>query len=186
MNDFLEEYTISDQVVDKIVEFYKKNEDQAIQGQVDGGVDKNVKDSKDIVVPTTYEEEPFITYKNELHNCIELYGRKYELLKTIYSFGLIEPLVIQKYSKGGGFKKFHAERLGKFDHSIKRCLVYMTYLNDVEDGGTEFIYQNKTIKAVKGKTVIWPSDWTHSHKGQISHTKEKLIITGWYSHFWDF
>jgi hypothetical protein len=153
MNDFLEEYTISDQVVDKIVEFYKKNEDQAIQGQVDGGVDKNVKDSKDIVVPTTYEEEPFITYKNELHNCIELYGRKYELLKTIYSFGLIEPLVIQKYSKGGGFK---------------------------------IIYQNKTIKAVKGKTVIWPSDWTHSHKGQISHTKEKLIITGWYSHFWDF
>ena len=66
MNDFLEEYTISDQVVDKIVEFYKKNEDQAIQGQIDVGcVDKNVKDSKDIVVPTTYEEEPFITYKNE-------------------------------------------------------------------------------------------------------------------------
>ena len=55
----------------------------------------------------------------------------------------------------------------------------MTYLNDVPDGGTEFLYQNLTTKAIKGNTVIWPATWTHTHRGQISQTHEKIIITGW-------
>ena len=42
-----------------------------------------------------------------------------------------------------------------------------------------FIIQ--TINAVKGKTVIWPSDWPWTHKGIISPTQEKYIVTGWYN-----
>ena len=57
----------------------------------------------------------------------------------------------------------------------------MTYLNDVEDGGeTEFKLQNLKIKAEKGKTVIWPVDWTYTHRGIISPKQEKYIVTGWY------
>ena len=63
--------------------------------------------------------------------------------------------------------------------SGNRILVFMTYLNDVDDGGTDFKYQNLTSPAKKGLTMIWPSDFTHTHKGQISHTKEKYIVTGW-------
>lgn len=62
----------------------------------------------------------------------------------------------------------------------------MTYLNDVVDGGTHFKYFNHTEKATKGKTIIWPADWTHTHRGQISNTQEKIIATGWFSHEWDF
>ena len=37
-----------------------------------------------------------------------------------------------------------------------RAMVYMTYLNDVtEGGGTMFYHQNVTTKAVKGKTLIF-------------------------------
>jgi hypothetical protein len=58
----------------------------------------------------------------------------------------------------------------------------MTYLNDVTDGGgTEFFHQNITTTAVKGKTLIWPSDWTFTHRGQVSPTQDKYIITGWFS-----
>ena len=64
----------------------------------------------------------------------------------------------------------------------RRSLVFMTYLNDVEDGGTEFLYQNLTIPAKKGLTLIWPAFFTHTHKGQISKTKEKYIVTGWFNH----
>ena len=60
-----------------------------------------------------------------------------------------------------------------------RCLVFMTYLNDVEDGGTSFKYQDIDIPAKKGLTLIWPAYWTHTHKGIISNTKEKYIVTGW-------
>ena len=57
----------------------------------------------------------------------------------------------------------------------------MTYLNNVPDGGTEFLYQKITTPAKKGLTLIWPSDWTHTHRGQISNEHEKYIATGWYS-----
>ena len=57
----------------------------------------------------------------------------------------------------------------------------MTYLNDGEDGGTEFLYQKIASPAKKGLTLIWPANWTHTHRGIISSTNEKIIITGWFS-----
>mgnify|MGYP003115583601 CR=1 FL=1 len=187
MNDFLEEYNISNQIVDDLVGWYHRHEDEAIQGQIDANlIDVNVKDSKDIIIPSAFDEEPFYTYKRELHKCINLYADKFQILKQIQVFGLIEPILIQKYSIGGGFKEYHTERVGKFGNSIKRCLVFITYLNDVDDGGTEFGYYNKIVKAKKGKTLIFPVDWTHMHRGQVSYTKEKIIITGWYSYAWDY
>ena len=59
----------------------------------------------------------------------------------------------------------------------------MTYLNTVKDGGgTEFYYQNKKFKAKEGVTLIWPADWTFTHRGIISKKCEKYIITGWLSY----
>ena len=56
----------------------------------------------------------------------------------------------------------------------------MTYLNTVTDqGGTHFHYQNYTANAVKGKTLIWPAEWTHAHSGEILKSGVKYIITGW-------
>ena len=77
------------------------------------------------------------------------------------------------------YPKEHCERN---ERGNNRHLVFMTYLNDVEDKGeTEFVLQNLKVKAEKGKTVIWPSDWTHTHRGIISPTQEKYIVTGWFS-----
>ena len=60
----------------------------------------------------------------------------------------------------------------------------MTYLNDIEDGGeTEFLYQKIKVKPRKGLTLIWPVDWTHTHRGIVSPSQEKTIITGWYEFF---
>ena len=55
----------------------------------------------------------------------------------------------------------------------------MTYLNTVPDAGTHFKYQDITTPAEKGLTLIWPPDFTHTHKGEISEKEEKYIITGW-------
>ena len=59
----------------------------------------------------------------------------------------------------------------------------MTYLNDVSDGGeTEFMHQNIKVKPQKGLTLIWPADWTFTHRGVASPIETKTIVTGWY-HF---
>ena len=58
----------------------------------------------------------------------------------------------------------------------------MTYLNDVNenDGGTtDFNYYNIKVKPERGKTLIWPAEWTHAHSGDIIKSGVKYIITGW-------
>ena len=86
------------------------------------------------------------------------------------------PCQIQHYKPEEGFKKWHFERSSKAEN---RCLVFMTYLNDVPDAGTHFKYQDLTTPAEKGLTLIWPTDFTHTHKGQITKQHEKYILTGW-------
>ena len=36
-----------------------------------------------------------------------------------------------------------------------------------------------TVPCEKGVTLVWPAPWTHTHRGQISLTHEKTIVTGW-------
>ena len=63
--------------------------------------------------------------------------------------------------------------------SSSRLFAWMTYLNTVKDGGeTEFHYFDVKVKPIKGLTIIWPSEWTHLHKGSVTN-ETKYIITGW-------
>jgi hypothetical protein len=56
----------------------------------------------------------------------------------------------------------------------------MTYLNDdFEGGNTTFVHHNIDIKPTTGKTLIWPAEWTHAHKGNIVESGTKYIATGW-------
>ena len=67
--------------------------------------------------------------------------------------------------------------------NFNRHLVFMTYLNDVENGGTEFYYFPDTMYKQKGLTIIWYVGWTHTHRGVVNDVDEKYIITGWYSFY---
>ena len=88
---------------------------------------------------------------------------------------------IQKYEPNEGFYGWHCERAG-VKHS-DRLLVWMIYLNTVTDRGeTEFFYQQHFEEPERGKLVIWPSDWTHLHRGVPSPTQTKYILTGWFTH----
>ncbi len=99
---------------------------------------------------------------------------------TALGFGIKEDFNIQYYKPGGGYKAWHSERANGTPMLTVRHLVFMTYLNDVEDGGTEFLFQDlKILSAKKGLTLIWPADWTHTHRSLISNTSEKYIVTGW-------
>jgi len=105
---------------------------------------------------------------------------KYSELKKQQSYSLNEDWNIQYYKPNGGFKKWHCEN-NYYDNVSSRILVFQTFLNDVDEGGTEFLYQNQLVNAKKGLTLIWPAYWTHTHKGQISSKNEKYIATGWFS-----
>lgn len=139
-------------------------------------IDKSIKNSLDLPLPVHHP----INYKYsvELQKVLLAYIAKYPRVEHVARFE-IEAANIQKYPKGGGYHQWHTERNGLF--TSHRHLVYMTYLNDISDGGeTEFLYQKLKVKPRKGLTLIWPVDWTHTHRGLPSMTEEKCIATGWY------
>jgi hypothetical protein len=143
-------------------------------------VDPLVKDSIDVIINKNDPIEEL--YVNELYSIIQQYLTEYSYSSWGSSWGLLENITIQYYKPTGGFKNWHCERSSSVYPNSARHLVFMTYLNDVTDQGeTEFFYQKLKVKPVKGLTLIWPADWTHTHRGVPSPTQEKYIVTGWLS-----
>jgi hypothetical protein len=178
VKDFIYQNKISSKVCEDILKYYFANEHLIVEGSVRGGVNKNIKDSYDIVIPFNFEEYPFNAYLQELQKCVNEYvAIFYEISRVASVFNLNENYIVQRYAPGGGFKQLHCERSGTVN--ANRVLVFMTYLNTIKNAGTFFPFQNLTTEAVIGNTVLWPAEWTHSHKGIINKLKEKFIITGW-------
>ena len=131
----------------------------------------------DLCIEKNNLDKEIVDYNKYLQEVLNLYMKKYPEVNTYERFN-VSGCNIQKYPKKGGFKRFHCERSSK--RFSQRVLVFMTYLNDLEKGGTEFKYQKIITPSQKGLTLIWPTDFTHVHKSEIVN-KEKIIITGWFS-----
>ena len=170
-----------------IINFFEENPNLQGQGQTGGGIDEKVKKSTDITInPNSLvksEYNLFNNYFKHLHDCFTDYKEQYPFLKTFVKKIHIGPFNIQKYLSGDHFSKLHSERTDMA--TLHRLFAWMTYLNDVEDGGTtDFDYYDLKIKPECGKTLIWPAEWTHAHTGSILKSGKKYIITGWL-HFTD-
>ena len=166
---------------DEIVNFFEANPAYQGAGSIDGGVDESLKKTTDIPIkPKQLEQEKykiFNTYINNVVNCFNDYKEQWPFLNTIKGME-IGTFNLQKYSPGGHFSAVHTERA--CSSTMHRVLAFMTYLNDVEEGGeTEFHYYGINVKPKKGKTIIWPAEWTHAHSGGIVKQGCKYIVTGW-------
>jgi hypothetical protein len=185
MNNFILESALNDLTVcDELID-YHKNSPNKFSGKV---VDDNgklstvakVKISTDVIL---LQSEVGIKYMNELQNVVNMYMDKYPYCSAGARWSIFENTVIQYYKPTEGFLMYHCERGSNNVPETYRHLVFMTYLNDVDDEGeTEFFHQSIKVKPKKGKTLIWPADWTHTHRGITSPTQEKYIITGWFSY----
>lgn len=184
-NNFIDAWTIQDESVsDNLIKFFETNYEWQKDGRVGAGeIKKDVKASRDINIgiDNGLEDEAVQNYLSALTQVTEEYKKKYTWCNdTLGHWGIVEDFNVQRYLPNEGFYKWHCERGS--ESSIRRHLTFMTYLNDVTDGGeTEFYHQKLKIKPKKGLTVIWGTDWTFTHRGVPSPTHTKYIITGWYS-----
>lgn len=102
------------------------------------------------------------------------------LIFQVFRPGLIN---VQKYQKNsGGYHFWHSEiyPLDAQCETLHRVLLFMFYLNTVDEGGeTEFYYQQRKFKPTQGKMVIAPAGFTHTHKGHVPISEDKYILTSW-------
>jgi len=143
----------------------------------------DIKKSTDLNIMTYNQDKQILDYYDELNKITKMYKDKYKYCDiNMERWAITEAWNIQRYKPNEGFFKYHCEVTGK-DLS-ERHLVFMTYLNDVNDGGeTEWYYQQLKIKPQKGLTILWPPNWSYTHRGISSKTETKYICTGWYSFY---
>ena len=172
----------NDNLCKKIIDFFEKRKDLQKIGEIGYRKDEKAKKSIDISVKprdlTQKGFEDIKLYFEFLQECYQDYKSEWPFIKNNLNNLHIPTFNIQKYGIGGHFNKMHCERASPL--SMHRVFAWMTYLNDVEDGGgTYFEHYNLRVKPSMGKTLIWPAEWTHAHRGEVLNKGHKYIVTGW-------
>ena len=179
-DQFVRGYKIPDEVCDNLTNWFNNSPQlySDVKRVHNNSEEEKIKFSTDITITPELcnKEESIFNYMTYLNECIKEYVDKFESLHQL-NLGFKNGWNIQWYKPNEGYFAPHFERSNNIN-TMDRVLVFMTYLNDVEEGGTEFIYQGLKLNAMKGNTWIWPADFTHTHVGQIC-SKHKYIATGW-------
>ena len=176
--EFIHAEYISDEAVQAVLDVYNKEQSRIIPGHSGqkGTVLHNTKESLDLGLLID-ERHKLPIYLKQLHDIIDNYMRKYPILALHQEFGYVDGFNIQYYRPKQGYYKLHTERMSI--NEGHRFLVWMTYLTDTKNAGTHFEYLNWSSECKKGLTLIWPTDFPFTHRGVISETEDKMIITGW-------
>jgi 2OG-Fe(II) oxygenase superfamily len=104
------------------------------------------------------------------------------LSKSLYR---LDDINLQKYTKAtGGYPHWHSEHFPSpsdpNQRALHRVLLWLAYLNDVEQGGeTEFFFQQAKVKARKGTLVLAPCGFTHTHRGCVPQSSDKYVLASW-------
>jgi hypothetical protein len=187
-DNFIGEGFIKDlSICDELIKYFNESDkkcDGVVGTQKNGVmVDVSIKKSTDILLSEIPDENLICNYVKGLQSVLDPYMEKYKFCNAYARFTITEDVNVRCYKPNEGFYQWHTERYNNSYPNASRHLVFITYLNDVDDGGeTEFYYQELKVKPRKGLTLIWPADWTHTHRGVTSPTQEKYIVTGWFSY----
>ena len=178
---------------DKAIEWFEKNQDFQFPGVCStgsiNGVNEDTKKTTDISVRMVdlkcnmfklgEEENFFVPIFTKLQQMFFKYTEEFYVVRNMDSMEIMPVFNMQKYIEGGHFKNQHFESSNR--QTRHRVLVWLIYLNDVEEGGEKsFPFYNLKFKPKKGKILIWPAEFTHTHCGEmVLKDHHKYIMTGW-------
>jgi hypothetical protein len=103
------------------------------------------------------------------------YHSIYPEINIVFGNKILTEFKFKHFKPGNYFSCWHSE------HSYKdpmRMLGFTIYLSE-HNCGTEF-FDGTCIKSEKGKAIIFPCSFTHTHRGQpCPDRKDRYILTGY-------
>ena len=183
---FVADNIVTPEKCTEIIDRFEKDRKHQHQGVTAGGVDISVKDSIDLMPDMNPEEWKDIEelFHKKISLMLDLYVthlRNSGLLTSFNNNGihLVPPNLenmmdtgyqIQRTSPGKGY-------IWHNDAASHRLLTFILYLNDVEEGWTQF-YTGDQVSPSLGRGVIFPATWTYYHQG-YPPKQTKYIMTVW-------
>lgn len=178
--DYIQEYedVISKPFCEHLITKFESNENQHVKGVVlkaDGTpvIDLNRKQTTEINLDSTWDTE--ISSLLEVAGALtKRYADSFPWFDALYKSNKfqVEPIRLKRYTNEQCFN-WHIDQNGS--GTAKRLLAIQFYLNTCETGHTEF--NGKSIKAIEGKALIFPTNFLFPHKGNIVLGEKKYICT---------
>ena len=181
--NFIGSWVIEDALCDELIDFFENNHQKQQQGVSGSSASINLEVKNRIDVRISPKDinlaanEVFRRYFVSLFECYKSYNNDWPFLKKMVTKLDIGAFNLGRYQKGQHFQKIHCERSGL--GTLHRMFAFMTYLNTIDKGGaTYFNHYDLSIQPKKGLTLIWPAEWTHTHRGNLVESGTKYMITG--------
>jgi hypothetical protein len=176
MNFIYENNTsLCEELCNEIIELYDKDS----EAQTFSGV---VKKTNEFIIPKNDEKwnKIEICLYKELHKNILKYIEKInDRDRDINIFKNVNleacNFIVQKYETNNDDCIFHNDF--HYEKEKYRVMTILWYLNDVEDGETQFLDSYK-INPKMGKLIMFPSYWTHQYR-DLTPKSSKYIIKNW-------
>jgi hypothetical protein len=177
----------------EIIEKFDESKNK-YDGVTMSGVNKQIKDTKDLLMMGSEWERITVTLRNELYYCLKKHLNALSIKddfksknnnSTLEDFRIkfedisIESFMVQKYKAREGRYVYHNDSMIDWPKNKKRFMTYLWYLNDVQEGGETTFNGEYQIKPTAGKLILFPACWTFPHCGKMPISDNKYIITGW-------
>lgn len=115
------------------------------------------------------------TLQKPIQDIIASYTQSYPEMNLTQDPWDFDKFKLKKFRSGKFYDAWHSEHCVKYPYRIA-CL--LLYLSD-HDCGTEF-YNGEVVKSKKGRGVLFPTLWTHTHRGQpCLEGKERYIMSSY-------
>jgi len=158
--------TFNRQEIDAVA-LTSKNDQHCFLGE-ELQTDRLLTNSQLASVAVTALENAASFYANNVYGITEL-AKNLQLL----------PFKLQRTKPGQGYHVWHHEQNNM--QESHRLISVIAYLNDVEEGGeTEFIHQSCRIAPKQGTILLFPSSFTHTHRGNPPIKGTKYILASWF------
>ena len=118
-----------------------------------------------------------IILNKRLPTITDMYKQMYPEINYTGSFWRLTNLRFKKYNPGKSYDRWHSEHSIRNPHRILNVIIYLSdhYC------GTEF-YDDETIFSRAGRITIFPSYFTHTHRGQkCPENKTRYILSGYFN-----
>lgn len=173
--------------IEIINKFNADNSPDKKKGRIKKGVDLLYKNSTDLHITSQDNWTEIDTYFKDLindlirkyNNYIRLTFNSFTAFTTGKNITFSPPLENNPYDLGYNIQRTEAGDgyIWHHDYVKGRILTFIIYLNNVDEGWTQF-WNGNQVSPQAGRCLIFPATWTYVHQG-YPPKQTKYIMTGW-------
>jgi hypothetical protein len=111
-----------------------------------------------------------------LRTVVKEYSQAFPAIGYVGNLCVLSNCRFKHFPPGYSYSAWHQEHVYNFPHRIGCIIVYLSDHNC----GTEFLSTKEVVHSRTGRAMMFPTFWTHTHRGQVCPDNRNRYILGAY------